>query len=186
MTLDEAEPVEQAGLRCKFSTLDHVITCCRSIEVGGEYQEPLVLTSIDYKNAFDSVEPAKVRKALEEQGVEAQYTKVLSECHSGCTTVIRLFLNDIEVSVERGVRQGDPVLLNIFSACLESVIRNSDWSTFGVLIDAERLNHLRFAEDIVLITRSPEDASEMLRRLHGEGGCARRGRQRICLSRSSA
>ncbi|EYC43142.1 hypothetical protein Y032_0502g2630 [Ancylostoma ceylanicum] len=95
--------------------------------------------------------PAKVRNALEEQGVEARYTKVLSECYSGCTTVFRPFLNDIEVSVEKG-----------------SVIRNCDWSTFGVLIDGERLNHLRFAGDIVLITRSPDDASEMLRRLDEE------------------
>ncbi|EPB70920.1 hypothetical protein ANCCEY_09977 [Ancylostoma ceylanicum] len=113
-----SEPVEQAGFRRKFSTLDHIITCCRLIEVAREYQEPLVLTFIDHKKAFDSVEPAKVWKALEEQGVETRYTKVLSECHSGCTIVFRPFLNDIEVSVEK--------------------------------------------DDIVLITRSPDDASEML------------------------
>ncbi|RCN43593.1 hypothetical protein ANCCAN_10436 [Ancylostoma caninum] len=37
-TLDEARPVEQAGFRRKFSTLDH-ITCCRLIEAAREYQE---------------------------------------------------------------------------------------------------------------------------------------------------
>ncbi|EPB80082.1 hypothetical protein ANCCEY_00770 [Ancylostoma ceylanicum] len=67
---------------------------------------------------------------------------------------------------------GDPVSPNLFSACLESVIRNCDWSTFEVLIDGKRLNHLRFADDIVLITRSPGDASEMLRRLDEEGSKA--------------
>ncbi|EYB94847.1 hypothetical protein Y032_0167g93 [Ancylostoma ceylanicum] len=157
-TLDEAQSVEQAGFRHKFSTLDHIITCCRLIEVAREYQEPLVLTFIDYKKEFDSVEPAKVWKALEEQGVEARCTKVLSVCYA---TVFRPFLNDIEVSVEKGVRQEDPASPNLFSACLESVIRNCKWS-LGVLIDEERLNHLRFADDIVLITRSPDDASEML------------------------
>ncbi|KIH43812.1 hypothetical protein ANCDUO_26177, partial [Ancylostoma duodenale] len=95
-----------------------------------------------------------------------RYTKVLSECYSGCTTVFRPFLNDIEVSVEKGVRQGDPVSPNLFAACLESVIR---WSTSGVLIDGRRLNNLRFADDIVLITSSPDDASEMLRLLDEEG-----------------
>ncbi|EPB66247.1 hypothetical protein ANCCEY_14661 [Ancylostoma ceylanicum] len=125
-TLDEAQPVEQAEFRRKLSTLDHIITCCRLIEVAREYQEPLVLTFIDYKKAFDSVKPAKVRKALDEQGVEARYTKVLSECYSGSTTVFRPLLNDIEVSVEKEVRQGDPASPNLFSACLESVIRNCD------------------------------------------------------------
>ncbi|KAL6738932.1 hypothetical protein Aduo_012428 [Ancylostoma duodenale] len=165
-TLDEAQPLEQAGFRRKFSTLDHIITCCRLIEAAREYQEPLVLAFIDYKKAFDSVEPARVWKALEEQGVEMRYTKLLNECYSGCTTVFRPFLNDIEVSV---VRQGDPVSPNLFAACLESVIRNCDWSTSGVLIDGKRLNHLRFADEIVLITRSPDDASEMLRQLDEEG-----------------
>ncbi|EYC14814.1 hypothetical protein Y032_0039g21 [Ancylostoma ceylanicum] len=103
---------------------------------------------------------------------QARYTKVLSEYYSGYTTVFRPFLNDIEVSVEKGVRQGDPASPNLFSACLESVIRNCDWSTFGVLIDGERLNHLHFADDIVLITRSPNDASEVLRRLDEEGSKA--------------
>ncbi|EPB66985.1 hypothetical protein ANCCEY_13926 [Ancylostoma ceylanicum] len=161
-TLDEAQPVEQPGFRRKFSTMDHIITCCRLIEVAREYQEALVLTFIDYKKAFDSVEPARVRKALEEQGVEARYTNVLSECYSRCITEFRPFPNDIEVSVEKGVRRGDPISPNLFSACLASVIRICDWSTFAVVIDGERLNHLRFADDIVLIMRSPDDASEML------------------------
>ncbi|EPB74532.1 hypothetical protein ANCCEY_06389 [Ancylostoma ceylanicum] len=171
-TLDEAQPVEQAGFQRNFSTLDHKITCCRLIEVAREYQEPLVLTFIDYKKAFDSMEPAKVWKAQEVQGAEARYTKVLTEWYSGCTTVFRPFLNDIKVSVETGVRQEDPASPNSFSACLESVIRNCDWDTFGVLIDGERLNHLRFADDIVLIPSSADDASEMLRRLDEEGSKA--------------
>ncbi|EPB75005.1 hypothetical protein ANCCEY_05924 [Ancylostoma ceylanicum] len=41
-----------------------------------------------------------------------------------------------------------------------------------VLIDGERINHLRYANDIVLITRSPDDASEMLQRLDEEGSKA--------------
>ncbi|KIH54160.1 hypothetical protein ANCDUO_15695, partial [Ancylostoma duodenale] len=98
-----------------------------------------------------------------------RYTKVLSDCYSGCTTVIRPFLSDIEVSVENGVRQGVPVSRNLFTACLESFIRNCKWNTFGVLIDGKRLNHLRFVDNIVLITRSPGDASEMLRLLDEEG-----------------
>ncbi|EPB72197.1 hypothetical protein ANCCEY_08709 [Ancylostoma ceylanicum] len=60
------------------------------------------------------------------------------------------FLNCIEVSVERGVRQGNLAPPNIFSACLESVIRKCDWSILGVLVDRERLNHLRFVDEIAL------------------------------------
>ncbi|EPB77730.1 hypothetical protein ANCCEY_03149 [Ancylostoma ceylanicum] len=105
-TLDEAQPVERAGFRRKFSILDHIITCCRLIEVAREYQEALVLAFIDYKKAFDSVEPAKVRKALEEQSVEMRYSKVLNEYFSVCTTVFRPFHDDIEVSLGKEFVKG--------------------------------------------------------------------------------
>uniref|UniRef100_A0A158QKG7 Reverse transcriptase domain-containing protein n=1 Tax=Haemonchus placei TaxID=6290 RepID=A0A158QKG7_HAEPC len=126
-------------------------------------------TFTDYKKAFDSVEPVKVWESLEEQGVERIYVDVLRECYSDCTTVFHSFYNDVVVALQKGVRQWDPISPNLFSACLEHVIRSCNWSNFGVNIDGVRLNHLRFADDIVLITDSPEHASEMLHRLDEEG-----------------
>uniref|UniRef100_A0A7I4YXJ4 Reverse transcriptase domain-containing protein n=1 Tax=Haemonchus contortus TaxID=6289 RepID=A0A7I4YXJ4_HAECO len=161
-TLEEAQPVEQAGFRRNFSTLDHIATCRRLIEASRGHRLPLVMTFIDYKKAFNSVEPLKVWEALEEQGVERIYVDVLRECYSHCTTVFHPFYNDVVVAVWRGVRQGDPKSPNLFPACLEHVIRRCNCD-FGVNIDGVRLNHLRFADDIVLITDSPEHASETLR-----------------------
>ncbi|XGW03198.1 hypothetical protein V3C99_014864 [Haemonchus contortus] len=79
------------------------------------------------------------------------------------------FYNDVVVAVQKGVGQGDPISPNLFSACLEHVIRRCNWSNFGVNIDGVLLDHLRFADDIVLITDSPEHASKMLHRLDEEG-----------------
>ncbi|XGW19116.1 hypothetical protein V3C99_003157 [Haemonchus contortus] len=165
-TLKETQPVEQAGFRRNFGTLDHIATCRRLIEASREHRLPLVMTFIDYKKA---VEPVRVWEALEEQGVERIYVDGLRECYSHCTTVFHPFYNDVVVAVQKGVRQGDPISPNLFSACLEHVIRRCNWSNFGVNIDGVRLSHLRFADDIVLITGSPEHASEMLHRLDVEG-----------------
>ncbi|XGW34435.1 hypothetical protein V3C99_018375, partial [Haemonchus contortus] len=87
--LDEAQPVEQAGFRRKFSTLDHIITCCRIIEAAREHHEPLKLTFIDYQKAFDSIEREKIWSVLNEQGIDPRYTEILKECYSGCVTVFR-------------------------------------------------------------------------------------------------
>ncbi|KAE9413692.1 hypothetical protein Angca_002675, partial [Angiostrongylus cantonensis] len=54
-TLDEAQPVEQAGFRKGFCCMDHIQTVSRVIEVCQEYHLPLVLTFVDYEKAFDSV-----------------------------------------------------------------------------------------------------------------------------------
>ncbi|XGW33726.1 hypothetical protein V3C99_017842 [Haemonchus contortus] len=59
--LDEAQPVEQAGFRRKFSTSDH---CCRIIEAAREYHGPLILTFIDDWKAFDSIERKKYGRLL--------------------------------------------------------------------------------------------------------------------------
>nr|CDJ93420.1 RNA-directed DNA polymerase (reverse transcriptase) domain containing protein [Haemonchus contortus] len=168
-TLEEAQSVEQAGFRRNFSTLVHIATCRRLIEASREHRLPLVMTFIDYKKALIRVEPVKVWEALEEQGVERIYVDVLRECYSHCTTLFHPFYNDVVVAVQKGVRQGDPISPNLFSACLEHVIRRCDWSNYGVNNDGVRLYHLRFADDIVLITETPEHASEMLHRLDEEG-----------------
>ncbi|KAE9417688.1 hypothetical protein Angca_004282, partial [Angiostrongylus cantonensis] len=48
-TLDEGQPCEQAGFRKGFSTMDHIHTITRLIEVTREYKRPLCLTFIDLK-----------------------------------------------------------------------------------------------------------------------------------------
>ncbi|WKX96577.1 hypothetical protein Q1695_012759 [Nippostrongylus brasiliensis] len=71
-TLDEGQPCEQAGFRRGFSTIDHIHTVIRLIEVSREYKTPLCLTFIDLKKAFDSVEAEAVMEALCKQGVSTQ------------------------------------------------------------------------------------------------------------------
>ncbi|KAK6734267.1 hypothetical protein RB195_017818 [Necator americanus] len=67
--LDEGQPCEQAGFRKGFSTIDHIHTVSKLIEVSREYKMPLCLTFIDLKKAFDSVETEAIVEALDNQGV---------------------------------------------------------------------------------------------------------------------
>nr|CDJ80166.1 RNA-directed DNA polymerase (reverse transcriptase) domain containing protein [Haemonchus contortus] len=62
--LDEGQPCEQAGFRRGFSTIDHIHTLTRLIEVSRQYKMPLCLTFIDLKKAFDTVETEAVIEAL--------------------------------------------------------------------------------------------------------------------------
>ncbi|KAK6734221.1 hypothetical protein RB195_017791 [Necator americanus] len=79
--LDEGQPCEQAGFRKGFSTIDHIHTVSKLIEVSRECK-PLCLTIIDLKKAFDSVETEAAEEALDNQGVPTQYLKVLRELYS--------------------------------------------------------------------------------------------------------
>ena len=69
-TLDEAQPQEQAGFRKGFSCMDHIQTVSKVIEVCREYRMPLVLTFVDFKKPFDSIETNAILSALVDQGVD--------------------------------------------------------------------------------------------------------------------
>lgn len=164
--LDEAQPIEQAGFRAGFSCIDHIHSVTQVIERCREYKMPLVLTFIDYEKAFDNVEHNAVIKALQEQGINSTYLRVLKECYTDTSTTIQLFDRKIEIPIGKGVRQGDTISPKLFSAALQSTMKNLDWSTQGINIDGKRLSHLRFADDIVLITTTIQEAEDMLHELN--------------------
>ncbi|KAK6762114.1 hypothetical protein RB195_022997 [Necator americanus] len=113
---------------------------------------PLCLTFIDLKKAFDSVETEAVVEALDNQRVPTQYLKVLRELY-------------------KGVRRGDTIPPKIFTATLENAMRKLEWDDMGVKVDGRQLHHLRFADDIVLITPSISQAERMLTEFDETCGC---------------
>ncbi|KAK6739387.1 hypothetical protein RB195_008083 [Necator americanus] len=169
--LDEGQPCEQAGFRKGFSTIDHIHTVSKLTEVSREYKMPLCLTFIDLKKAFDSVEMEAVVEALDNQGVPTQYIKVLRQLYSNFTTGISPFYKNIIIDVKRGVRQGDTISPKIFTATLENAMRKLEWDDMGVNVDGRQLHHLRFADDIVLITSSISQAERILTEFDETCGC---------------
>ena len=167
-SLDEQQPREQAGFRTKFSTTDNLFTLNQLLERAKEYHLPLCLLFVDYEKAFDSVEINAVLKALVEEGIDDNYVRIIEESNTACTTDITLFKNPIRIPIEKGVRQGDPLSPKLFTACLEMVFRKLDWKS-GININGELFNHLRFADDIVLVANNAGEMEEMLQDLNTKG-----------------
>ncbi|GBP74838.1 hypothetical protein EVAR_55108_1 [Eumeta japonica] len=65
--------------------------------------------------------------------------------------------------VEKGVRQGDPLLPKLFFAVLESIFRRLNWEHFGINVDGVLLSNLRFVNDIVLLARTLEDVRKIVK-----------------------
>ncbi|EFO91764.1 hypothetical protein CRE_06993 [Caenorhabditis remanei] len=175
-SLEEAQPVEQAGFRRSFSTIDHIHSVQRLLEVGREYQIPITIIFIDFKKAFDTIEPAALWESLKTQGIDSGYIKLLKECYNDCSTTITPFYNPVNIPITRGVRQGDPISPNLFSACLETAFSRMSWphikedkddydNSPGIRINGRNLTHLRFADDIILISKTPQIAEKMLQEL---------------------
>ncbi|EYC29498.1 hypothetical protein Y032_0006g3006 [Ancylostoma ceylanicum] len=117
---------------------------------------------MDLRKAFDTVETEAVLEALGNQNVPTQYIRIFRELYSNFTTRILPFYDDITIDVRRGARQGDTVSPKLVTATLEDAIRRLEWDHIGVRVDGRLLQHLRFADDVVLITPNISQAERML------------------------
>ena len=73
-----------------------------------------------------------------------------------------------EFSINRGVRQGDPVSPLLFNCSLDEIFKKLNWENLGININGTFLNHLKFADDVALVAGSPEDLQKMLDDLYVE------------------
>ncbi|CAK1593913.1 unnamed protein product [Parnassius mnemosyne] len=53
--IDKNQPIEQAGFRPHYSTIDHIHTMEQIIEKYKEFKKPLYIFFVDYSKAFDSM-----------------------------------------------------------------------------------------------------------------------------------
>ena len=94
-----------------------------------------------------------------------EITNIIRNLYKENTACIKLDKNGEPFRVERGVRQSDPLSSKLFNAALEKIFRELDWESYGIRVNGKNLNHLRFADDIVLIGESKEIVTTLLREL---------------------
>ena len=162
--LEKAQKVDQAGFRANFSTTDHLFALTQLQEKTDEWQEEVWIAFVDYRKAFDTVSHCGLWKALEKQGVPAQYIRLLSEMYTGSIANVVLDKLSKQFSILRGVKQGDPASPALFNALLEDVFEEIKRGWKGISIEGagEPLTNLRFADDVMLVARSLDELRNML------------------------
>lgn len=164
--LDLYQPREQAGFRRGFGTNDHLLVVKTIIEKCTEYKKPIVPIFVDYEKAFDSIDQGKMLQALTKARIDHRYTTVIKNIYQKAKACVRLHEDTRDFDIKRGVRQGDVISPKLFTNLLEYMFKELEFNEIGINIDGERLNHLRFADDIVLIADRTDEAREMLARLN--------------------
>uniref|UniRef100_A0AAR5Q9X3 Reverse transcriptase domain-containing protein n=1 Tax=Dendroctonus ponderosae TaxID=77166 RepID=A0AAR5Q9X3_DENPD len=149
------QPCEQAGFRSGYSTNNHLQVIKYLIEKCVEYNKPLVLIFVDYKKAFDTVDQHKMLLALADCPIYHRYIALRKNVYDTAAAHVRHHANADKFYINRGIPQGDPVI---------------DWDDMGISVNGENLNHLRFADDAVLISGRIDKARASLGKLHQASG----------------
>ncbi|KHJ98413.1 hypothetical protein OESDEN_01608 [Oesophagostomum dentatum] len=66
------------------------------------------------------------------------------------------------IPVKRGVRQADTISPKLFTTTLQYAMKDLNWEQYGIWIDGKNITNLRFADDIMLCAKNPEEAQKML------------------------
>jgi len=109
------------------------------------------------------VETHSVLEASQEQGIKNNYIKLIRDTDNSTTVCLRKDSNKIKI--KKGVGQGDTMSPKLLIACLEKIFRIIDWRKKGININGEKLDHLGFADDIIIIAWAVRDIGVMLQEL---------------------
>nr|XP_037870351.1 uncharacterized protein LOC119629240 [Bombyx mori] len=157
-------PTETAKKETKnefYKSLNEIMeNLYKTIIVMGDFN-----SQIDYNKAFDSLKHQKIWEALALQGVHNKYIRLLKNIYENMKARVRTEKLGEHFHIKKGVRQGDPLSPKLFSATLEHVFRQLEWDDYGININGVLLNHLRFADDLILISENPETLQKMIEQL---------------------
>lgn len=164
-SVEASQPVEQAGFRPGYSTIDHIHTLDQIVEKHTEFNQPLYLAYIDYAKAFDSISHESIWQALTNQAVSQTYINILKNIYKNSTSRVKLDRLGPKIYIKRGVKQGDPLSPKIFIAVLQDIMKELKWRKKGIKIGTQFLSNLRFADDIIIFAKTSNELETMIREL---------------------
>ena len=176
--LEEEINIVQAGFRPNRGTRDHIFNVRNILEKCREYNKDLYACFIDYSKAFDCVEHQKIWKIMAQMGFPRHLIRLIESLYQNQEAAVRVEGETSEwFSVGKGVRQGcilSPYLFNVYA---DYIMRNfrEDASRFdneddpeydtydSINIGGRSLPELRYADDTVLLSSTPEGLEKMIR-----------------------
>ena len=117
-------------------------------------QRNCYMAFLDVRKAFDSVSHESLMRAASRQGVPEPLIRYIHSVYSNSTTKLRIGGRESgKIPVRQGVKQGDPMSPILFNFVIDWALADLN-PRMGYSLGNERINHLAFADDVVLVSES--------------------------------
>ena len=159
-------PDVQADFRKGRGTRDQIANIHWIIKKAREFQKNIYFCLIDYTKAFDCVNHKKLWKILKEMGIPDHLTCLLRNLYPGQEATLRTGHGTTNwFQIGKGVCQGcilSPCLINLYA---EYIMRNAGLkkAEAGIKIAGRNINNLRYADDTILMVKSEELKSLLMK-----------------------
>ncbi|XP_074305233.1 uncharacterized protein LOC141640282 [Silene latifolia] len=159
--LPDIVSINQGGFIKGRNIVENVLICQDIVRLyNRQTASPRCLVKIDLKKAYDSVEWEFLEQMLGALNLPEQFTNWIMKCVT--TPSFSLSLNGKSFGFfkgKRGLRQGDPLSPLLFTLCMDylsrilAVVRQQDGFRFHPLCGHLKLNHLLFADDLLMFSK---------------------------------
>jgi hypothetical protein len=133
----------------------------------------LVITAIDFTNAFGSVPHELILSAMKQRNFPEWTRNIVQDMYTNASSFIEL-RGDTSKSIgwKKGVKQGCPLSPLLFNLCLEPLLQlvkrvNKDMGAYVDIDENTKIENLiqAYADDVALISERPEGIESMLKSL---------------------
>ena len=159
-------PIEQGGFREKYSTVDHIFTLYSMIHKQFSKDQKLYVAFVDYSKCFDTVNKHALFNVLEKNGITGSILESIKSIYEDVFACIKNhdeFSDFFECPI--GLKQGcilSPRLFTIFISEVSRVINSKCSSGFQFLANLAIIHHLFWADDIILVSDTPQGLQQKL------------------------
>ena len=173
-TIDNLLRSSQNGFRPGRSTSSHLLALRRIIEEVRNHKKEAVITFIDFKKAFDSIDRTKMLQILTAYGIPPEIVSAIKVMYENTSALVITPEGNTDIfKIDTGVLQGDPLAPFLFIVCLDYTLRKAIISEDGLTLKrrrsrrtpAQSLPELSFADDIALMEDTIYKAEALLHKV---------------------
>ena len=172
--IDKLLRPNQNGFRPRRSVSSHLLALRRIIEELRNHKKEAVITFIDFKKAFDSIDRSKMLKILVAYGIPSEIVNAIRVMYENTFALVVTSEGNTDIlQVDTGVLQEDPLAPFLFITCLDYTLGTSIFPPDGLTLKRkgsrrvfpEKLAELAFADDITLMEDTINKAESLLHKI---------------------
>ena len=173
---------EQNGFRRERACVDHIFSLTSIIRNRKNKRLPTYAAYIDFEKAFDRIGRTLLFHKIQKLGFGGKITELIKNIYKGGKCGVNVNGNITNwFPCEYGVRQGDVLSPTLFGLYINDLVQELKDGSSGINLGELIVVCLLYADDLVLVSESPEDLQKMLDILNN---WCKRWRLRVNISKS--
>ena len=160
----------QLGGKKNASTVDHIYTIKEIAKISKNGEQPLYVTFIDIKKAYDKAWLDGIMYILYKNGLKSRIWRTVRRLNSNLKAVVRTkFGKTEEFAINNSIRQGGVLAVTLFAVLMDEIAKEIEKARLGVQVGGKKIGCLLWVDDAVLMSNTKEEHQKILNIVHKVG-----------------